>query len=284
MISDTTIGVDLGGTKLLMLCGEKRVRIPTGVCFSAADVEQNIREFIQGFNDTPKAIGIAIPGLVDCTGCIKVCDVLPRIEGWNPIETLADLGCLIEVTNDVNAALAEEFSDAEPGLNAGIIMVGTSIGAAFLVNGIPLVGAKGWAGELGYMPISINGQVKRLDELAGGAFIAQQFGFNGQSLALSAQENDELALAAIRAGGFALGLGLAAVINLLNPSKIALGGGTFSLPGYEEAAYSAAKQFSLPELWQACALTKVKMGDAVVALGAQRIALSLCKPQKLKNL
>ncbi len=281
---NTTIGVDLGGTKLLMVSGEKRVRVATGECFSAANVEQNIRDFIKGLNDTPKAIGIAIPGLVDCTGCIKVCDVLPRIEGWNPIETLADLDCFIKVTNDVNAALAEEFHNAEPGLNAGIIMVGTGVGASFLVNGISLVGAKGWAGELGYMPISINGQVKRLDELAGGAFIAQQVGLESESLALSAQENDALVLAAIWEGGFALGLGLAAVINLLNPSKIALGGGTFSLPGYEEAAYAAAKQFSLPKLWQACTLTKVRMGDAVVALGAQRIALSLCEPQKLKNL
>jgi predicted NBD/HSP70 family sugar kinase len=283
MTNDTTIGVDLGGTKLLMVSGENRVRVPTGECFSAADVEQNIREFIQDLNDAPKAIGIAIPGLVDSTGCIRACDVLPWIEGWNPLEALVDIGCLIKVTNDVSAALAEEFYDAEPGLNAGIIMIGTSVGASFLVNGFPLAGAKGWAGELGYMPIFMNGQVKRLDELAGGGFIAQQVGLESESLALSAQEDDALVLGAIREGGFALGLGLAAVINLFNPSKIALGGGTLNLPGYEEAAYASAKQFSLPELWQACALTKVRMGDAVVALGARRIALSSCGSQKLKN-
>lgn len=280
MTNDTTIGVDLGGTKLLIASGEKRVWVPTGKCFSAANVEQNIRDFIQDLNDTPKAIGLAIPGVVDRTGCIKVCDVLPRIEGWNPIETLADVGCLIKVTNDVNAALAEEFHDAELGLNAAIIMVGTGIGASFLVNGLPLVGTKGWAGELGYMPISMNGQVRRLDELAGGAFIAQQVGLDGKSLALSAQENDALTLAAIREGGSALGLGLAAVINLLNPSRIALGGGTFSLPGYEEAAYATAKQLSLPALWQCCTLTKVRTGKAIVALGAQRIAESCLKDIK----
>ena len=64
---NTTIGVDLGGTKLLMVFGEKRVRVATGECFSAANVEQNIRDFIKGLNDTPKAIGIVIPGLVDRT-------------------------------------------------------------------------------------------------------------------------------------------------------------------------------------------------------------------------
>jgi predicted NBD/HSP70 family sugar kinase len=271
MTNDVTIGVDLGGTELLMVSGKKQVQIQTGEFFSVADVEQKIRDFIQNLNDIPNGVGIAIPGLLDSTGCVQACDVLPRIVGWNPIETLADIGCLIEVTNDVNAALAEEFHDAEPGLNAGIIMVGTAVGSSFLVNGLPLLGARGWAGELGYMPISMNGQVKRLDELAGGSFIAKQVGLDAQSLALKAQENDVLVLAAIREGGFALGLGLAAVINLFNPSKIVLGGGTLKLPGYEEAAYVAAKQYSLPELWRSCALTQVRAGDAVVALGAARI-------------
>jgi hypothetical protein len=51
-----------------------------------------------------------------------------------------------------------------------------------------------------------------------------------------------------------------------------LGGGTLDLNGYEAEAYGAAKQFSLPELWRACSLPKVKAGDAIVALGAMRIA------------
>jgi predicted NBD/HSP70 family sugar kinase len=274
MTNDIAIGVDLGGTKLLMVSGEQQTWSQTGALFSSADVEYKIREFIQNLNGIPKAIGIAIPGLVDSTGYIKACDVLPGIVGWKPITALADVGCAIRVTNDVNAALAEEFHDAEPGLNAGMIMVGTAVGASFLVNGIPLRGSRGWAGELGYMPIAINGQVKRLDELAGGAFMAKRVGLDAQSLALSAQENDEFVLAVIREGGFALGLGLAAVINLFNPLKLALGGGTLQLPGYEEAAYAAAKQFSLPDLWRTCSLTKVREGDAVVAMGARRIALS----------
>jgi glucokinase len=274
MKNDLAIGVDLGGTKLLMISEDRQIRIRTGPLFSSEDLEQYIREFIQNLGRVPKGIGIAIPGLVDSTGCIQSCDVLPQMEGWNPIERLEDTGCSIKVTNDVNAALAEEFYDAAPGLSAGIIMVGTSVGASFLIDGKPLLGSKGWAGELGYMPISFNGKVKRLDELSGGAFIAQQIGLDGESLALRAQANDPAVLAAIREGGFALGLGLAAVINFLNPSKIVLGGGTFSLPGYKEAAYAAAKQFSLPDLWQACVLTKARMGEAVVALGAQRLVSS----------
>jgi glucokinase len=72
-----------------------------------------------------------------------------------------------------------------------------------------------------------------------------------------------------------LGMAIATVINLFNPAKIALGGGTLELKGYEDSAYRAAKQFSLPELWRSCSLTKVKAGDAVVALGATRLVTQL---------
>jgi predicted NBD/HSP70 family sugar kinase len=96
-------------------------------------------------------------------------------------------------------------------------MVGTGIGAAFQVGGLPLLGAKGWAGELGYMPIYVDGE-----------------------------------------GGHALGVALAAVINLLNPVKLAIGGGTFALHGYAEAAYKAAQRYSLPDLWDTCSLEEVK--------------------------
>jgi glucokinase len=275
MTKDTMIGVDLGGTKLLMVSGGQQLRIQTGTSFSAIDLEQHIREFIQRLDTSPRGIGIAIPGLVDDTGFIQACDVLPEIVGWNPNEALANVGCPIRVINDVNAALAEEFHDAPPTLTAGIIMVGTAVGAAFLVNGLPLVGTNGWAGELGYIPIFINGEVKRLDELAGGAFIAKRVGLDTQVLAERAEAGDESVLLAIQEGGFALGLAIATIINLFNPAKIALGGGTLKLKGYEDSVYEAAKQFSLPELWQSCSLTKVKAGDTVVALGAMRIVSEL---------
>jgi predicted NBD/HSP70 family sugar kinase len=271
----TTVGVDLGGTKLLVVAGSQQLRFQTGASFSSADLERHLRAFIQSLDAVPNGIGIAIPGLVDSTGCIQACDVLPEMVGWNPVEALADVGCPIKVINDVNAALAEEFHDAPATLTGGVIMIGTAVGAAFLIDGLPLVGASGWAGELGYIPTSVNGEVKRLDELAGGAFIADRLGLDAQTLVERAQLDDESVLLAIQAGGYALGMAIATVINLLNPSRIALGGGTLELKGYEDSAYRAAKQFSLPELWRSCTVARVKAEDAVVALGAMRIASEL---------
>jgi predicted NBD/HSP70 family sugar kinase len=87
---------------------------------------------------------------------------------------------------------------------------------------------------------------------------------------VQAQIGAEAALSIIRAGGYALGLGLAAVINLLNPAKLALGGGAWELPGYRESALASAREFSLPDLWDVCSISTVKSGGDVVALGAAR--------------
>ena len=77
-------------------------------------------------------------------------------------------------------------------------------------------------------------------------------------------------VAALRAAGEALGLGLATVINLLNPSLLALGGGALELPGYLAGALHAAERHSLSDLWRACEVRRVREGELTAALGALR--------------
>jgi len=268
----TTIGIDVGGTKALILGGELEEKSETGPEFSPAALEERLRRFLSASDVRPTGIGIAIPGLVDLSGRITSCDVLPKFAGWNPRQALADLGARVVVANDVKAALAEEMHDAPPGATVGVVMAGTAIGAAFITEGRPLLGASGWAGELGYMPVLIDGNIKRLDELAGGSFIATSLGISSAELAKRANAHDAATLEAIRKGGFALGVGLAAVINLLNPSRLAIGGGALSLPGYWEAAREAAARHSIPEMSHACRLYQVRTGARVAALGAIRLA------------
>lgn len=267
-----TVGVDLGGTKALFLSGELEERSETGVEFSPGVFEERLRRFLTMSDLHLDAIGIAVPGLVDLAGRITACDVLPKFAGWSPREALADLGARVVVTNDVKAALAEEMHDAPPFATVGVVMAGTAIGAAFITEGRPLLGACGWAGELGYLPVLVEGKVQRLDELAGGSFIAASLGISSEELARRATGGDAPVLEAIRKGGFALGLGLAAVINLLNPSRLAVGGGALSLPGYWEAAREAAARHSIPEMSHACRLYQARAGARVAALGAIRLA------------
>ena len=264
------VGIDIGGTKLLILAGEHSARLPTGPTATAAQIERAIRQQLQAWGIEPGAIGIAIPGLVDREGRVQISNVLPGLNGWHPREALADFACPVLALNDAEAALVEESQDLTPDATVALVMAGTAIGAAFRVQGQPLRGASGWAGELGFFPQRRGEALLRLDELAGGRHIAASLGLDGAQLAAAAKQGDAAALAAIAAGGEALGLALAGVVNLFNPDRLVLGGGALELPGYEAAALAALQAMALPPLLAACELRRSDAGPEVVARGAMR--------------
>ncbi|MCX6369002.1 MAG: ROK family protein [Armatimonadetes bacterium] len=273
-MKDYSVGIDLGGTKLVLWCEGAEELSQTGVSFTPEELLLHLKSFIKRHGINPARIGLAIPGLVEKSGRVVACDVLPSFQGWEARYAIQDICTQVAVLNDVKAALLEEMHDTPPNITGGVIMIGTAIGAAFITNGKPLVGASGWAGELGYLPIRFNDKIKRLDEVAGGAAIAALCDVAPTTLALRARAGDPATLCVIAQAGESLGLGLATVINLLNPSCLAIGGGTSELPGYWEAALVSAEQNALPELWRDCTLTKVKAGKRVVVLGAIRAAES----------
>lgn len=270
--NEIIIGADLGGTKLLLLCGAFSRRFETGPGYTPEDFSAQLRAFIDDLNRRPTRIGIAVPGLVASDGEIVSCDVLPSLTGWRPETSLKALGCRVTVINDVEAALLEEMQDASDDFTGGVIMAGTAIGAAFMTHGRRLRGVNGWAGELGYLPLHIDGSVKRLDEIAGGGAMATLLGISGEALARLANDDDPIAMATVRAGGDALGLGMASIINLLNPSRLAVGGGSLKLKGYWEAALLTAETHAIPSLWNVCIVERVKSEDFVAVLGAIRAA------------
>nr|WP_308437194.1 ROK family protein [Acinetobacter seifertii] len=101
-----------------------------------------------------------------------------------------------------------------------------------MTNGKPLLGARGWVGELGYLPVKRNEGIKRLDALASGPAIIKLCTLSPSNLELMANNGDQPTLAVIRDAGQALDLGIATVINLLNPSQLLIRRGTIELPSY----------------------------------------------------
>lgn len=273
-MSSCVIGIDLGGTKALFRSARHEARFSTGPLFSPQNLLQLLRTFLARNDLVPTHIGIAVPGLVDAEGQVAICDVLPSFSGWRARQDLAELCRSVLVLNDVEAALLEEMQDAPHASTAAVVMVGTAIGTAIVVDGKPLRGESGWAGELGYLPLAVNNQVRRLDELAGGAGIAAACGVSPAQLAQRAAAADPLVLDAIAAAGRCLGLGLAALINLFNPARIAAGGGTIELPGYWEAAHDTAAQHAIPLLWSDCSVEKTRSGAYTVVNGVMRAALT----------
>jgi glucokinase len=269
-----TVGADLGGTKLLLVAespdGRVVARVPTGPSFDGRALEAALERFLGELGGQVDAVGLAVPGLVGPGPRVEACDVLPGLVGWRPPPTLAH-GRLAMV-NDAEAALREECHDAQPGLTAAVVMAGTGIGAALLVEGKRFGGANGWAGELGGIPIAGPYGVRKLDEIASGAALVARLEMDGVRIRERLDRGDEMAQRAVREAGEALGLGLAALIDLFNPALLAVGGGLIEMPGYLEAALAGAQAHALPELWRACRLRRVRSGDLVAALGAARAA------------
>jgi glucokinase len=269
------IGFDLGGTKLLMVAdgpgGRAVERVTTGRAFDGRALGAAVEKFLQEHLDSAAAVGLAIPGLVGPGPAVQACDVLPGIVGWRPPASLT--GRRFAMVNDAAAALAEECHDAPADVTAAVVMVGTGIGAALRVHGRPFGGANGWAGELGSIPIASGTDgVRTLDQLASGQALVTRLGTDGATVRARVAAGEEVARKAVQEAGAALGLGLAGLIDIVNPGLVSIGGGLSELPGYLEAARASAERHTLPDLWRACLVRKVRAGELVAALGAARLA------------
>ena len=272
------VGIDIGGTKLLMVgessTGRVVSRAPTGSAFGPDDVEGAILAFVASLPTPPDALGIAFPGLVAEDGSVVACDVLPRLVGWRPSPAVAG-PWRFAVLNDCEAALVAEARAADARASIAVVVVGTGIGAAFQVDGRVLRGARGWAGELGSVPVATaGGAVRTLDQLASGQAIVERAGCDGAALEGLSARGDARITAIVREAGAALGLGLSTVVHLLNPSVVALGGGVLRLPGYADAALASGRAHTLPAMWEACEMRELRDGEQAAALGAAQAAAS----------
>jgi glucokinase-like ROK family protein len=202
--------------------------------------------------DDVSAVGIGVPGPVNTEAGIVVAP--PIMPGWDRYPIRASLEimwhCPVTLNNDAElGALGEWAYGAGRGeKNIAYIKVGSGIGAGLILNQQIYGGTTGAAGEIGHLTIDENGPLCNcgnhgcLEAFAGGHAIAVQ----GQLLAASgkrtllseyAVENitaHEVAEAARRgdlpaqeilqrAGTF-IGIAIAGLINLFNPSIVIIGG------------------------------------------------------------
>ena len=210
---------------------------------------------LSGFSGKPGCLAIGAPGPLDPRrGFVYQAPNL----GWRdvPLKPLLEeaLHIPVVVGNDANlAALGEHVFGAVRGVDDMIyVTVSTGIGGGLILGGKLYHGASSGAGEIGHMTVEPDGPVCScgnrgcLEALASGTAMAKRArqlveagsGRGIFMLAGGAMENitarvvsraaaggDEEALGILAGAGRALGIGLACVINLLNPSLVLLGGG-----------------------------------------------------------
>src|SRR5437899_1195490 len=116
------LGIDVGGTKLLLLAqwsDHRDVdRVPTGSAFTGRHLDTEIDRFVSALGTAPVGAGVAVPGLVAGDGSVQTCDVLPLLVGWRA-EVLGRL-CPVRLLNDVEAASLAELLDLPGNLEAAV--------------------------------------------------------------------------------------------------------------------------------------------------------------------
>lgn len=246
-----------------------------------------------------RAVAVGTPGIVDpATGRIRLA---PQLPGWEGIDLGAALGrsfdCPVLVENEVRlSVLAERWRGAAQEIEDAVyVQVGVGIGAGILIGGELYRGADGAAGEIGYLPFPhaqpLTDGPGPFEDAAGGNAFARlgrnaAYGRGGSRLRqLGGGDPDavdaEVVFAAARQGDAAAGAvvdeltrtlahGIAAVVVVLNPSTVIVGGG-LSRAG---ADFLEPLERHVSELVPlAPRLVLSSFGDESVALGAVRLAL-----------
>ncbi|MFJ9770664.1 ROK family protein [Kitasatospora sp. NPDC101157] len=182
---------------------------------------------------------LAVPGVVpnDPGGLVERAPNL----GWRGVR-LADhwpgRDTVPEPENEANlGALAEYWSTGQQAETIVHVSADTGIGAALVIDGRLFRGARGFAGELGHLPVHPDGPECAcgargcLEQYAGETAVLQQSGLAqyrpGDATALLAERagaGHEPALAALDRAGRALGLALTSAVDLVDPDALVLGG------------------------------------------------------------
>jgi predicted NBD/HSP70 family sugar kinase len=213
------------------------------------------------------------------------------LPGWDRPAVLARLrealGQALVVENDVDAAaLAERAHGHGREVDSfAFVSVGTGIGMGLVIGGQLFRGAHGVAGEIAYMPLSGGHGTDPADARRRGALeaaasaaavvrAARRAGMRGQVSArrvfTAASGGDERAAAVVAEEAALLARALCAVVTVVDPELIVLGGGVGQAPGFAAAVTAELRQIApvMPEV-RVSALGTDAVVDGCLAAGAE---------------
>jgi glucokinase len=307
------IGVDLGGTHIRavrldqagQIHAHRRVATAAldGPAAVIAQIEQLIAQVVGDID--PSAIigvGVASPGPVDLGAGIA--RQAPTIAGWFDVPLRAILnertGLRVELNNDGHvAALGEWRLGSGRGCEHFVyVTISTGIGGGVIIDGRLVLGRHGMAAEVGHMTIHPDGPVCccgnhgcwealasgsalaqfAVQELARGqpsviAEIAGGAPLSGAHVAAAAEQGDALALTLMQREGEWLGIGLANLMHLYAPERIALGGGVVqSMALLEPHIRRVIAERAMPP-FRDIPFQVAQLGDNVGVIGAAMLVL-----------
>jgi predicted NBD/HSP70 family sugar kinase len=187
-------------------------------------------------------VGVAVVGVVRRSDGMVA--LAPNL-GWRDeplgehLTAALGIDARIAFANEADlSALAELRRGAARDVDDVVLIWGSvGVGGGLIVGGEPLTGAAGYSGEVGHIPVNPDGLPCRCGSIGcwetevGGSAILRRAGYppEGGPAALDAvlaeaEAGSPSALDAFAETGRWLGIGLAGVINILNPELVLIGG------------------------------------------------------------
>jgi len=307
--SGRIFAADLGGTHLRAAIVDRKGRIhsrfkqntPQGkdanVIVDA--IVAAVHEFQKGGEIS--AVSLVVPGTVKVEeGAVVKAPNLPCLDGFRLAAALTsrlELPAIVE--NDANAAaVGEMWQGAAVGCKTIICLtLGTGVGGGIILDGKLWRGVDGAAAEIGHMCVdpfggvactcgsrgclevfaSATAIVRMTREASSGypdSILQGNEDLTAEMIFEAGQEGDELALEIFRRMGVYLGIGLANLINILNPEMIVLGGGVVNgWDLFEKPMHQQVEERAFPLLAARVKIVRAKCGDDAGLLGAARLAL-----------
>ncbi len=310
------LGLDIGHEYLrgavTDLTGEIRAKAESAC--TAASVRRRVSELIRLADGICAAAGIArddvtqtvlgSPGVYDPK--LDAITLTGGMAGWDKPEVLAGLrrafGEKLAVENDTDAAaLAErEHGHGREFPSFVFVSIGSGIGMGLVLGGQLHRGAHGVAGEIAYLPITDgpggdvgDDEVRRrgtLEAVGSAAAIvraARRAGLRTQSarqVFAAAAAGDDRAVAIVAAEARLAANAICAIIAVVDPGLVVLGGGIGQAPGFAAAVTAELSRIApvLPEL-RVSALGTSAVVDGCLASGAdlawRRLTAQLAQSQ-----
>lgn len=264
MTPTTGIGVDIGGTKMLVGAVDDRQEVlhrsrrPTG----RIDLDQLIvgivEEIERAVEAAPDAcgVGLGLPCTLDREQGLVVTSVNLPISNVKLGELVAEqISLPVTIDNDANCAMLAEhrFGVANGARNAVMLTLGTGIGGGIVIEDEIYRGAVGAAAEIGHLVVEANGRrchgacdgygcieayasgtsigelgreaAERMPDSELAAAIADGSYEGAPTVAEAAARGDDAALSVMAEAGRYLGVAFASLANVFDPEMIVVGGG-----------------------------------------------------------
>lgn len=272
------LGIDLGGSKIegVVLDSDNHVvarrRVPTpvgeydGTITAICDLVDALAAAAPVGWEVP--VGIAMPGSFSRrTGLVK--NANSTCLNGRPFDTdlASALGRRVRAANDANCLALSEASDGAAKGHAVVfgVILGTGVGGGVVVDGRILAGPNGIGGEWGHIQMPwmesdeqpsracYCGKTDCVETWLSGPGLAESYAdqrglkLTGQEIVAAARAGEACAQSALERHGQRIGRSLAAVVNILDPDLIVLGGGVSNIDEIYEAIPAALSRHAFSD-------------------------------------